>query len=244
MSDNRLQGIANRHDSHSDEMQEIIGHVPHWLVRWGNVVIVMVVVLLIVSAYIVRYPDTIRAQALINAHDQPQKITWFISDPNISYQPNVRDAQQVKVGDTLVSEIDGNQKIVTPIRAKVSGKSYLLKGIDNNPKAYMVLVVPPVAQYEVQLKLPLKGAGKVETGQRVLIELDAFPSSEFGFLEGRVTDMVPVSLDNHYRANVLLSQGLTTNSGHTLPIQPLLQGTAEIMLDNKTLIQRVFASIF
>lgn len=239
-----IPGLVNRHDAHSDEMQEIIGHVPHWLIRWGNVVIVAVITLLLSSAYIVRYPDTIKAQALINARDQPQKVTWFISDPSITYRSNIRDAQLVRVGDTLVSEVDGNRNVVTPIRAKVSGRTYLLKGVDNNPKAFMLLVVPPVNQYEVQLKLPLKGAGKVNPGQRVLIRLDAYPSSEFGFLEGQIVNMVPVSLDNHYRANVKLTRGLITNSGNRLPVQPLLQGTAEIMLDEKRLIERIFATLF
>ncbi|WP_338875799.1 hypothetical protein WBJ53_09230 [Spirosoma sp. SC4-14] len=239
----RLQGIINRHDTHSDEMQEIIGHVPHWLIRWGNLVIFVVVTILIFTSYTVRYPDIITAQALINAREQPQKITWFITDPNITYRRAVNDAQQVKVGDTLLSEIDGNRKIITPVRAKVSGRTYLLKGVDNNPKAFMLLVVPPVTKYEVQLKLPVKGAGKIHIGQRVLIRLDAYPSNEFGFVEGKIASMVPVSLDNHYRANVTLTHGLTTNTSHTLPIQPLLQGTAEVMLDDKRLFDRIFNTI-
>ncbi|ADB36943.1 hypothetical protein [Spirosoma linguale] len=240
----QISGLTNRHDSYSDEMQEIIGHVPHWLIRWGNVVIFAVIALLLLTAHTVRYPDVIMAQALINARDQPQKVTWFISDPNVTYRPNIRDGQQVRLGDTLISEVDRSRKLVTPVRALVSGRTYLLKGVDNNPKAFMLLVVPPVTQYEVQLKLPLKGAGKVNAGQRVLIRLDAYPSNEFGFLEGQIVNMVPVSLDNHYRANVKLTRGLITNMGNILPVQPLLQGTAEIMLDNKRLTQRIFATLF
>ncbi len=240
----QIQGLNNRHDSYSDEMQEIIGHVPHWLIRWGNVVIFVVIALLLLTANIVQYPDTLTAEALINARDQPQKVTWYITDPNITYRPNIYDGQRVKVGDTLIFEVDGSKKVATPVRAKVSGRTYLLKGVNNNPKAYMMLVVPPVTHYEVQLKLPLKGAGKVNADQRVLIRLDAYPSSEFGFLEGKISNVVPVSLDNHYRANVKLTRGLITNTDNKLPVQPLLKGTAEIMLDEKRLIQRIFATLF
>ena len=239
----RLQGIVNRHNAHSDEMQEIIGQIPNWLVRWGNVVIFGIVIMLLLTSYTVRYPDIITAQALINAREQPQKVTWFITDPNITYRQAVKDGQQVRVGDTLLAEIDGNRKITTPILSKVSGQTYLLKGIDNNPKAFMLLVVPPVANYEVQLRLPVKGAGKIKVGQRTLIRLDAYPSNEFGFVEGKIASIVPVSLDNHYRANVTLTKGLMTNTGHTLPVQPLLQGTAEVMLDDKRLFERIFSTL-
>lgn len=239
----RLQGIVNQHNAHSDEMQEIIGYVPHWLIRWGTLVIFAVVGILLLTSHTVRYPDVLMAQALINARDQPQKETWFITDPNVVYVPKVGDNQGVKVGDTLLLEIDGNRRVTTPVRAKVSGRTYLLKGIDNNPKAFMLLVVPSVAHYEVQLRLPVKGAGKVNVGQRVLIRLDAYPSNEFGFLEGNIVGIVPVSIDNHYRANVKLTKGLVTNTGHTLPVQPLLQGQAEIMLDDKRLFQRIFNTI-
>jgi hypothetical protein len=243
MPTERIQGITSRSDMHSDEILEIIGHVPHWLIRWGSTVILIVLGILLLTAYTVRYPDVIVGQALINARDQPQRITWFISEPAISYRRLVNDNQQVKIGDTLLLEVDSNRKITTPVRAKVSGRTYLLKGIDNNPNAFVLLVVPLVTSYEVQLKLSVKGAGKIRRGQRVLIKLDAYPSHEFGFIEGEIWNMVPVSLDNHYRANVRLRQGLVTNKGHSLPVQPLLQGTAEVMLDDKRLLNRLFDTI-
>ncbi len=234
---------TTRLELHSDEVQEIIGHVPHWILRWGNMVVLGVLGLLGLTSYLVRYPDILNAQALINAKEQPQKIVWFISDPSITYRTHVSDSRQVQVGDTLVSEVNASQRTVTPVRARVAGKVYVLKGVDNNPKAFMMLVVPTVTTYEVQLKLSAKGAGLVKTGQRVLIKLDAFPNNEFGFLEGRVANIVPVSLDNHYRANVHLTKGLVTNTGNVLPVQPLLQGTAEVMLDNKRLGQRILNTI-
>jgi hypothetical protein len=42
---------------------------------------------------------------------------------------------------------------------------------------------------------------------------------------------------------VTLTKGLMTNTGHTLPVQPLLQGTAEVMLDDKRLFERIFSTL-
>jgi hypothetical protein len=228
----------------SDEIQEIIGYVPHWVIRWGVSVIFITLTIILITSMMIQYPDTLTANALINAREQPQKITWYTTEPGIAYEPKVKDAQKVSVGDTLV--IERNQKLgtETAYKAKVSGRTYLLKGIENKPKAWMLLVVPKVVNFEVQLKLPVYGAGKVKKGQRVLVKLDAYPHDEFGFLEGEISEFVPVAIDNYYRANVKLTNGLVTNVGKTLPIQPLLQGSAEIMLDNKRLSHRIFGTLF
>jgi hypothetical protein len=228
----------------SDEIQEIIGYVPHWVIRWGVSVIFITLTIILMTSVMIQYPDTLTAKALINAREQPQKITWYTTEPGILYEPKVKDAQNVVVGDTLVME--HNQKLGTeiPYKAKVSGMTYLLKGIENKPKAWTLLVVPKVVNFEVQLKLPVYGAGKVKKGQRVLVKLDAYPHDEFGFLEGEISEFVPVSIDNYYRANVRLTNGLQTNTGKILPIQPLLQGSAEIMLDNKRLSHRIFGTLF
>ncbi|PWK18066.1 HlyD family secretion protein [Arcicella aurantiaca] len=228
----------------SDEMQEIIGYVPHWVIRWGVSIIFIALAIILMTSVMIQYPDTLTAKALINAREQPQKITWYTTDPEISYESKVKDAQNVIVGDTLVIENDQKTNIITPITAKVSGRTYLLKGVENKPKAWMLLVVPKVSNYEVQLRLPVHGAGKVKKGQRVLVKLDAYPQDEFGFLEGEITEMVPVSIDNYYRANVKLTNGLITNVGKTLPIQPLLQGSAEVMLDDKRISSRIFGTLF
>ena len=228
----------------SDEIQEIIGYVPHWVIRWGVSVIFITLSIILITSFMVQYPDTLTGKALINAREQPQKITWYTTDPKITYHPKVKDAQNVMIGDTLVMENNHKNDIQTPVTAKVTGRTYLLKGIENNPKAWMLLVVPKVVNFEVQLKLPVYGAGKVKKGQRVLVRLDAYPHEEFGFLEGEISEMVPVAIDNYYRANVKLTNGLQTNTGKTLPIQPLLQGLAEIMLDDKKLSNRIFGTLF
>jgi hypothetical protein len=228
----------------SDEMQEIIGYVPHWVIRWGVSVIFISMGIILMTSLMVQYPDKLVAKALINAREQPQKITWFTTDPEITYQSKVKNNQTVMIGDTLVLETNRKLNTETPIISKIIGKTYLLKGIDNKPKAWMLLVVPKVVNFEVQLRIPMYGAGSVKNGQRVLVHLDAYPHTEFGFLEGEISEVVPVLIDNYYRANVKLMNGLVTNKDKKLPIQPILQGSAEIMLDEQNLSHRIFGTLF
>ena len=228
----------------SDEMQEIIGYVPHWVIRWGVSVIFISMGIILLTSLMVQYPDTLVAKAHINAREQPQKITWFTTDPEITYESKVKNAQNVVIGDTLVVETNHKLNSNISIISKVTGRTYLLKGIDHKPKTWMLLVVPKVVNFEVQLRIPMYGAGKVKNGQRVLVRLDAYPHNEFGFLEGKIIEIVPVSIDNYYRANIKLTNGLVTNVGKEIPLQPTLHGSAEIMLDDQRLSHRIFGTIF
>ena len=88
----------------SDEIQEIIGYVPHWVIRWGVSVIFITLGIILMTSFMVQYPDTLTGKALINAREQPQKITWFTTDSKITYHTKVKDAQNVIIGDTLVME--------------------------------------------------------------------------------------------------------------------------------------------
>lgn len=229
-------------ESNSEEMQEIIGHVPHWIIRWGISVIMAIFFIILTVTNIVKYPDVITASLIIHAKEQPLKMTWYITDPTITYHSKIIDGQQVKVGDTLIVERNLRTKAENHYTSSIVGKAYVLKGIENNPRANMMLIAPPISNYEVQLRLPIQGAGLVFKNQRVLLRLDEFPADEFGFLEGYVTNIIPISVDNHYRANVCLTNGLSTNMGKRIPMQPLMQGKAEVILDSRSLFSRVFNS--
>lgn len=56
---------------HSDEVQEILGRVPSWIVRYGVVVFASVFVLLIVFSFIFRYPDVIRSKIVVTTEHPP-----------------------------------------------------------------------------------------------------------------------------------------------------------------------------
>lgn len=59
---------------HSDEVQDIIGAVPSWIVRWGITVILSIIIgILIISAFI-KYPDIVRTRLKINSVNSPKTI--------------------------------------------------------------------------------------------------------------------------------------------------------------------------
>ena len=58
----------------SEEVQEILTRMPNWMIRWGNVVILFILVIAFLVAWMIRYPDIIATQIVITTNVPPQKL--------------------------------------------------------------------------------------------------------------------------------------------------------------------------
>ncbi len=57
----------------SEEVQEILTKIPHWMIRWGSVLFLLLIVMLLLISWFVKYPDVIPSQAIITTQIPPQK---------------------------------------------------------------------------------------------------------------------------------------------------------------------------
>jgi len=95
------------------------------------------------------------------------------------------------------------------------------------------------------------GAGKVKVGQEVNIKLNDFPYDEFGLLKGRVTAISQLASKTQvkdrtietYLVQISFPKGLITNFGHQLSLNFETKGTAEIIIQPKRLLQRLFDNL-
>jgi HlyD family secretion protein len=75
-----LNGIIRNKSAYSDlevrseEVQEIIGRPPHWLVRWGVACFFGVFLLIFLSASIIKYPETLNAPLKLTAINAPKTV--------------------------------------------------------------------------------------------------------------------------------------------------------------------------
>jgi multidrug resistance efflux pump len=58
----------------SEEVQEILTRVPHWLIRWGSVVVLGILLMLFFVSWLVKYPDVISSKIIITTAIPPQKL--------------------------------------------------------------------------------------------------------------------------------------------------------------------------
>ena len=58
----------------SEEVQEILTRMPNWMIRWGNVVILIILIIVFLVSWFIRYPDIISTQIIITTQIPPQKL--------------------------------------------------------------------------------------------------------------------------------------------------------------------------
>lgn len=154
-----------------DEVQEIMGKMPSWIIRRGITGIGILVLFVLVGAYYFHYPDTL------------------IGEVTVIQQPRA-------AGYSVVGTIAGQR------------------------------------------------SGLVMPGQQVQIKLTAYPHTEYGMLKGVIKGCTPSPKDSTFLLNIQLVQGLHTTAGKTLPAQGMLNGSAEIFLEDKNMLQRLFEKIY
>jgi HlyD family secretion protein len=89
--------------------------------------------------------------------------------------------------------------------------------------------------------LGMERSGKVAAGQKAYLKLSSFPYLEYGMIEGRVKAKSLVPAGNAYVIEIELPNGLTTLYGKQLGFTQNMQGTAEIISDDRSLISRIFS---
>jgi len=136
--------------------------------------------------------------------------------------------------------------VTAPIEGQVSlnanffvEKQYVRQG------QQLLVIIPPQNNKVVgRLLLPIANSGKVHSRQRVVIKLDSYPYSEFGTLRGFVYSKSLVPKDDKYAVIVVLPDGLKTTFGKPIAFEQQLEGAAEIITDEKRLLQRIYEQIF
>lgn len=68
------KNISDNLKLHSDSVKKILSTSPHWMIRWGNTIVFIVLLLIILMSYFIKYPEYIRAPIIITSQNRPEKI--------------------------------------------------------------------------------------------------------------------------------------------------------------------------
>jgi len=58
----------------SEEVQDILTRVPHWMIRWGTILIFSVILMLFFVSWFLKYPDIVRTDIVITTANPPEKL--------------------------------------------------------------------------------------------------------------------------------------------------------------------------
>jgi multidrug efflux pump subunit AcrA (membrane-fusion protein) len=90
-----------------------------------------------------------------------------------------------------------------------------------------------------RIYLGMYRSGKVKPGQSVNIKLSGYPYLEYGVVKGIVKSKSLVPSEDTYVIDVFMPEGLKTLYGITLDLNQKMQGNAEIITDDVTILQKI-----
>jgi multidrug efflux pump subunit AcrA (membrane-fusion protein) len=88
--------------------------------------------------------------------------------------------------------------------------------------------------------VPIGNSGRIKVGQRAIIKLDNYPSTNFGMVIGRVGAISLVPSNNLYLLSIELPDGLATTRKTTLEFRQEMRGKVEIVTEKQSVLTRVF----
>ena len=91
----------------SDDVQDIIGRSPSWLLRTGSVISLMVILLIVAGSFFISYPDKVSAEIVITTTTPPLDIVAFTDGEieNVFFS----NGQMVNRGDVVASIFNGTR---------------------------------------------------------------------------------------------------------------------------------------
>ena len=92
----------------------------------------------------------------------------------------------------------------------------------------------------VRVVVPIGQVAAVRPGQRLLIDLQAYPARQYGYLPATVGQVLPLRSAQEAEVQVVLPRPWRTTAGYAVAPQPLLTGTGLITVSESSLLRRMF----
>jgi HlyD family secretion protein len=142
--------------------------------------------------------------------------------------------------------------LTAPIDGKITFTQYWVSNQNVSAGEEIFTIIPMTGQegdFQIigKASLPVARSGKVKTGQKVNIRIENFPDTEYGMLRGVVQNisLVPSKSGESvsYAVEISLPGNLITTYQKELPYLPNMQGQAEIITEDISLLERLIMPI-
>ena len=205
-------------------------------------------------------------QELAGQRRQFASIEREIADINarmsaIVIEKETTDAESRSAEASLQQRIfDAEARRVQLVLAPVGGRVAALPVAAGQPVAVgatVAVILPQGGKLEAELLAPTRAVGFVRPGQEVSLMMQAFPHQRFGTVKGTVRTMSTTVLgpteisipglsiqEPVFRVRVTLPSDAIRAYGETVPLQPGMLLSADIVFDRRSLIQWLFDPLF
>lgn len=193
-------------------------------------------------------------RSLENLQIQLAQMKESLYDTEYQYldQRNKLETQLRSLINQLRAEIDAweiNYALITPVDGEITLTQYWTNN-QNVTAGNIVFNIVPTNQGEIigKVLLPTERSGKVRKGQKVNIRFSNYPDKEFGIVKGTVKNisLIPVVDGQNvksYMVDIQLPNGLRTSYDKELPFLPEMEGQADIITEDISLLERFLMPI-
>jgi len=84
----------------SEAVQDVLAEPPHWMFRWGSVIILVTLLMILLMSYFIKYPEFVPASIIVTSQNPPEKLE-IRTDSRIE-KILITDHQKVKKGQLLM----------------------------------------------------------------------------------------------------------------------------------------------
>jgi multidrug efflux pump subunit AcrA (membrane-fusion protein) len=107
--------ILDNIELRSESVQDILTQPPHWMIRWGNTIIFLILILILIMSYVIKYPEFIPAPVVVTSQNPPEKLE---ARTNSKIEKIfIKNHQQVKKNEVLmVMQSTGNYEDILALK--------------------------------------------------------------------------------------------------------------------------------
>jgi len=114
----------------SEEVQEIMGFIPHWIIRWGLTLIFIVVIFFMIGSWFFKYPDIIPSTIVVTTENPPANLVARSSGKITELY--VQDRQKVREEESIaIIENSTNHHHLFELKEKLDAMSSFFTDYDS-----------------------------------------------------------------------------------------------------------------
>lgn len=153
--------------------------------------------------------------------------------------------QQIKELKGYIKEWENKHQLKAPIDAIISFTLPIEANTFIEPNKPVCTLIPIRGSSAMIIEglLPVSASGTLQIGQKAIIDIENYPSAQFGTLSGIVQDISLIPQDQKYRVKVSLRDGLKTSYQKVLPPSALLSAKVTILTKEYSLLERLFQNV-
>lgn len=92
--------ILDNIELRSESVQDILSQPPNWMIRWGNTVIFIILLLILLMSYLIKYPEFITSPIIVTSQNPPEKLEARANSKIEKIL--VKDHQKVSFGQVMM----------------------------------------------------------------------------------------------------------------------------------------------